>query len=430
MLRGRAFLLFFVLFVTETQAWPARIAEQSPQFEHPADAFIDTLLGACKTPNYQNQWFSSPVPGKSSFQFKVSPSGHGLFKGNRFKTTAFYVEDNGQLKPAPLMVLLPGIFTSSDDNASLALATAFHKQGYHVVIVPNGWSREFIDKSLRPMGDLDYESDVVLRVIRQFQARLRQAGALGRTQMLGVSYGGFVGSMVAYRDTHEGHNLIDGQVILLGAPLNMRWAMQNLDSQMDDSEEFAQQRNGFADLLSKNFFCNQYEKLELNNSQPDGHEKFKSHGQVARHLVIQQGFRKYLKDAVTQIDGNEYPNHKLPLLIPDMAESQDYSSWSQQVRFNRYFEDYDLQDLLNKYSNEKAFLSYWVNGANQYAENKVLVMEATNDFLNEKIPLKTMQEALLMLPRGGHVGYAAWEWTQNLIFYMLQKDLKQQYAAH
>lgn len=430
MLMKYMLFVWFVVFSTNLMAWPTRVAEQSPRFEHPPESFIDTILGACKTPDYKGSWYAPAVPGKDSFTFRVQPSGHGLFKNKTFSTTAFYAKSKGKLKNAPLMVILPGIFTSSDDNTSLALAVAFNQRGYHVVIVPNGWSKEFIDKSARPMGDLDYEADVVLRVISQFQTKLRNQGVLGRTQLLGVSYGGFLGSMVAYRDFSEGHNLIDGQVIVLGAPFNMKWALQNLDTYMDRSDSFAKKRTGFADAMSKSFFCNGYEELKIDVNKPLDKASFSNYSKVAQHLVIQRGFKTYLKNAITKVDGNEYSNLSLPTLIPNNTNSKNYRQWEKRVRFKRYFNDYDLNALLNKYSDHSAYLAHWVNSANFYGEKKILVMQANNDFLNDNIPAKKMDEALLVLHRGGHLGYASWEWTQNLLFYMFDKDLKYHFAGH
>lgn len=407
-------------------AKPIHYFESSPFTSTNSEPFIDTLTGRCMQPKFKRTWVDVVVEGKERFKLDPVQDAPQLVKPN-FSTEAFFYRakastsgEKGQKQYAPLMVVMPGIFNAAFDDGALGLAKYFHNKNFHVLVLPNPWSKHFMTSATRPMGDVLYEAEAMLEIIEKFQNRYKNY--ISTTHMAGISYGGFLAAISAQIDASESRQLIDGNVLLLGSPLNLIKAMHNLDHFIEDTDSYSQQRSIFADYQTYNYICSGYDKSKWNLKDNKQKHRFNELSKAVKHLVIFRGFRKNIKTAVTQFDGMKFEGMDIPKLRPspdDYDSSTKWSNalkeWENNIRFKKYFTDYGLSQLYQelggeKGDGEKAYLRYWVNETNKLYPNKVITVIAENDFLNTNVDRSGFDKHLTVFASGGHVGFLWFKW--------------------
>jgi hypothetical protein len=314
--------------------------------------------------------------GRESGQF-VSPDGQ-----NRALRTLF-LPPLEKPESAPLVVLLPGVFEGVTNAAVEALVTVLISTGHQVLIIPNPLSPEYLAANpvARP-ADMVAQAKVVRDLVTEFTSKI--GNRFSRVDMMGLSYGGFLASVVAGTSPE----VITGELTLLYAPLEMSSAIRSIDKMIAETQSIAEMI--FAP--AKTLFAKAFES-DLENSLEMIQTQFK----VDQKLQFRV-------------------RHYSPLTQVALAGF----GRDQHVTYSNALNQFCEVDQ-NFYRSGQDHLFYWLNSARAKGLDRIRVLDADNDSLNTS-------EQWLRAPRwidnpnyilihhgGGHGGALAESWLSQFL---------------
>jgi predicted alpha/beta-fold hydrolase len=303
---------------------------------------------------------------------------------------------------SPLVVVIPGIFSSAVDSRARLLHRRFKKMGYHVAVLPNPWSDVYIKANPNSMpGDVFHEAKVMLELLTDAKRRVGEEN-ITVTHVVGLSYGGYLAPIVATFDKLDHYNLIDGQTTMVGPPLDMRTTIKKLDKLIE--LEIPEVRDVEFRTLVK--VIADYLKFRSGDNISPTSKKY------SRPLVVSYGFHKPLLSTLKRLN-----KVKKMDFIPKFENKEERIEWENQIGF-RFYLDEIAPEIRQYLDSHFADLHYWMDKAMALNDGKVRLITAADDFLNttdiEPYQSKARaEEHTMVLPSGGHLGFMHLPWFKE-----------------
>lgn len=390
------FLFSNTLFANSS--WSPGLRNHAKSFQNAfEDGFASSLRGACF--NLSRAYSKMVVPiedwegNTTANESGKLPMKVGLQRGK-----------DGKPRRAPLAFYIPGAFNNLSSRQPKRWMDELTQRGYHTVVFPNPWGTQFIkEKSHEAVGHVLNEGKAIYDSMRDVFSRLDENDLiLGPVRLLGVSYGGFLTAMISAWDAENPEPILSMDSTIMSPPFQLGETLDRLDQYLDATADPFNGMNIASKLLKFRNFCKKESQSELEEGQL--HE--------AMGLVSYVGFHDMMVNSVKVFDKvkgyDKIPDRHLGSLSPK------FRKWKKEFNFNGYIDTYDssIRDLLKS---EKGTLKYWVQRASDAGYNRVRVLVAVDDFLNDGSKWDGPKEKLITLPDGGHYGYRHLDWYESFI---------------
>ncbi len=299
---------------------------------------------------------------------------------------------------APLVVILPGMFSTFDTPCAKLWAQWFEEAGYHVMVMDSTFLSRFNAAAhLGASGNLEVETDAASRVILAFTQLEPFKSQITKIGVVGMSYSG-------------------AEALMMG-----RMARENrLPFKLDAVQAYSPPVN-FAhtgEILDEWYACDRMQftqtefSLILARHKPVANDAAIPFTNSLLRAAIADSLHEDLSKVV--LENNQAYN--LCLLTGSAPRSEYAKTWS----FHRFMYDLSFpywqarQDL----SSFQDFLApMLLEGLLKDQPQNCEAILAEDDPLNDSADTAELcQNAahlpLTLLPHGGHMGYATYPWTQ------------------
>ncbi len=403
-------ILLFTLIGTacaNSARWSDAIHKHVSAYSHPyEDPFLSSLRGACRTLGTDYSNMSVPVHNWEAQTTK-------LHSGSFPTKVALQTNEHGFAVKAPILVYIPGSFTNLSASQAKRWMWEHTSRNYHVIIVPNPWGTEFINrKPKQPIGNVEAEAATLYEGVRNIISKIKDLGAdNGKIRLSGVSSGGYLAAVMMALDAENKNPLFNMSANTYSVPYNIYDSILALDGMIDEvSPEYA--NLSYASLIRKyKGLCG----LKHPNDIEDQHLR------DSKILVTMVAFHREIIRSVNLYDKIAGTNK-----IPDRGWgviSSKYREWKRNFRFRTYFENFapDVKKLLQS---EKGRIFYWINRAGQAGSPGVNILTTDDDFLNTP-GIWPKAKNIVILKDGGHYGFRHLEWFSSFIdkAYMPNREL-------
>ncbi|MBT3585570.1 MAG: hypothetical protein HN509_11750 [Halobacteriovoraceae bacterium] len=390
-----AFILLSTSAYAQSNYWSGETRSflKKVQFPYP-DRFASSLKSICRLnpPKWQkmsNKIIDATVPHPKYLK-------KGMWIKYAFKK-----------RPSPLMIILPGAFTTMNGDQSRYLADAFLKRDYHILVLTNPWGVSYINNGpLNTTGDLLAEGRSLHDFLVDWKKSLspETKNKITSTSLFGISYGAFASAMIGAYDAALEDPVIDGMITAISPPINMAKTMVNLDDSIISIA--ARIRKG------KLSFLGAYRRLCKSKNQSEISEKDLATIKVA---TVKMGFHQsMIKNIVAYSDF-----FKLDWYPARTTFNRAYNNWQYQTLFQSYFEEYAplVGDVTRS---QYGTIQYWIDQARLHGKNNIRVLAAKDDFLNsitgsDQEYSEFKDPAFVTIPHGGHFGFAARPWFEKFL---------------
>jgi hypothetical protein len=386
--------------------WDSEIRTHATTYFNPhKDQFLSTIMGVCsfewpwkkkygiyRDRDFQDKDLVDRIPIKQVFSYKrkqqVDPKAQTK-ESNKPLTE----KDMKKIDVAPLVIFLPGMFNEVDDSQNKRFMLSLSKRGHHVAVLPNPLSVDYITaKPNYKPGDYLKEAKTLYRAIKRIVLSYKMRGILkqDQVQLLGVSYGALMSSIITVLDSNDA-NIINGGTTLISPPLNFKKALERLDSYIEDT----------SDKFSGMYWSGKLYKF-LRVCFSSG---FKKRDEWAKGMTIYSGFQEYLVNSI-----------KAWRKVNGLKEDLPYQNpkWERTFKFEHYL-DWYASDVKAKLDLPEAELQYWVNQARTNGK-PVRVLAAVDDWLNVPEEWQDFYEdQVIILPNGGHYGFRKLQWFEKFL---------------
>jgi hypothetical protein len=296
---------------------------------------------------------------------------------------------------APLMIILPGVFSSADSAGSLRLLRLFSARGFHAVAIANAWSSQYLAHlPLANPGDMEDEAKIVLRAIRSIIHKIGKQNIAG-VYLAGESYGAFLGAITANIDAFSPEPVIDQQITLMSPPLQMGLAIQNLDRGIDQTQ-----------ALYENECYGNWETFsfawELWFAESEA--SFSPELKKCCPALVMNTFQGSLRESAELMNETK----ELGLVPSPEIDPEAYLAWRRSLRFQSFEETFTPENL-GKIWGPQGSLAFWLSTTPLSYRKRIQVISAEDDFLNVgaswQQPGVVGPKSLILLPWGGHTGF-------------------------
>jgi pimeloyl-ACP methyl ester carboxylesterase len=383
---GRIILITLLLSTSALGQWSNQTLELAESFGNRADSQI-----------FPNMYEASLWGSVQSQRYRMLDLPH-ILVSSKFSESPLKVPLKLQSEKSELVIFLPGIFNRPGSGNSRRGLHLFANLGYHTAVIPNTWSKDFIE-TIVPFapGDTINESLIILSLIKKIKERIGSR-KITKTHLVGFSYGGILAAIVASRDAAH---LIDGQTTIVSPPLHLGKTIKRLDGFIDVAfENFDQMSSSDkADIVAEYLFARSHRGLSATS-------RFWTFP-----FMTVYGFHRPLISTAKAYN----KAHRLRRLPPPWN-----TDWDEKFRYRDYLEKF-AYDLLPLLDSEKAHLVYWLKKALNLKQGKVRLLTCENDFLNDEATWSDFRQAeipsqsLILLPEGGHLGIVAYPWFSELL---------------
>ena len=402
-------LLFSLVGMARGSAasWSDAIHEHASVYSHPyEDPFLSSLRGACRTLGTGYSNMSVPIHNWDA----QTPM---LHTGSFPTKVGLQTNEHGFAVKAPILVYIPGSFTNLSASQAKRWMWEHTRRGYHVVIVPNPWGTEFINrKPKQPIGNVEAEAATLYDGIRNIISKIKDLGAdNGKIRLSGVSSGGYLAAIMMALDAEHQNPLFNMGANTYSVPYNIYDSILALDGMIDEvAPDF--------DELSYVSLVRKYKDLCSLEHPSDLEDQ---HLRDSKILVTMVAFHREIIRSVNVYDKIAETNK-----IPDRSWgviSSKYREWKRNFRFRTYFENFapDVEKLLQS---EKGQIFYWINRAELAGSPGVNILTTDDDFLNAP-GIWPKARNIVILKDGGHYGFRHLDWFTSFIdkAYLNNRDL-------
>ncbi|MCW8129214.1 MAG: hypothetical protein KIS92_02410 [Planctomycetota bacterium] len=390
MTHARAALAAAVLLALFPSLHSLRAAERVPApagFEYPvADGLFATVtaMDSFEAPKIKGE---KVIKLKDLPGFKMSVSVRALL----------------QDKPAPLAVILLGLATQSKDPLARLWQQQAYEAGFHVLAFDSVFRRSFNERSRHGLpGYLEAEALAVAQVVEAFAAHPDVQGRVTKVGLLGASYGGMLALNVMRLAQDGKTKLKPERARIFSSPVSMRTAAALLDRYFDED------RSQFALL--------QLARLKGQKPTPEGAPvPFEASLMRAGIAYV---FREDLEEAI--LCASEVYDCRMEPQSVGMGPAGKFTDPLGGRVFSRYYEE-----LVVPYWTKQGALKSPADLAAMGDLRQLLpkmpegvrAFLAVDDPLNDPKELDELKSAakpgqLLLLPRGGHLGYVGTAWAK------------------
>lgn len=337
------------------------------------------------TPVFKNMGFATFWGGLNrQLHFTFNDGDTIAWKTPLFKQGHLPLYFSEQKQSAPLVVMMPGIFGTTDTGLTPHAIDRFEKAGAHVMVVPNIVSNQYVHAYPLYAGDLVETEAQVMEAALEFV--LGKIGSkVTKVHVVAESLGTIVGSVwTAWDVTHKKriHSLT-----LLAPPQDLSMAMVNFDEVIKeytpDLTKCSRPERIWS-VATKILFRKVPLELPLQQQR------------CLASLVIVKAFMDAAQKA--------YLAHAVTLNDPSAYEVKNFEDF-----FRRYRPE--MWSLIES-KNERLRLSSWVKKIRQHSSMPLRLLSSHDDFLNRGLSWADfLQETglpndhLILLDWGGHSGY-------------------------
>jgi len=351
-------------FASSIESWKSTI-KSHPAFQHD-DPFLSSIVGTCMAPK--------PT---SSFDKKLA-----FFPTSEWEKPLEVLYHHEE-KASELLVIVPGLFTTLSDYQANRLALDTVSMGKSVVVFPNPLSIDVISK--KPpytIGNTFVEAEHYLLFINKLRAKY--LGKYKTVNILGVSHGGFVASVMAAKAL-EFHIKVE-KVVLISPPYQFYDSIVKVDGYLDEVSEDVSYWSEVTDMFFLVQVC-------LFDSISDDKKFVYSQ---SRNIVLRKGFYKYFIGALETFEPDKVPDREWGWL------SEKYTKWAKGQRFSGYLKKFDKK-LFSRFNSLEGSAEFWLKRFEKKG-GKWKVVSSNNDFINERNIWKKKKNVLLF-ERGGHFAF-------------------------
>ncbi len=351
------------------------------KFHH---AYLDTLSGVCSITKYKK----SDIVGELK---KVK------FEDKKYFDEKIEYYQVIQNHKAPLILILPGSFTTLEEDQSIMWLQLFSNLGYHAVLIPNPWSLDFVGAETKfQLGDFPKEAESTYAILRSAIADFEKENLIDNNQieLFGLSHGAFLSSIVNYLFVKDHKEL--KSTTLISPALNLYDSFKLLDQHIADAIKEGEHKSTLGAYFHFLKICKAESLSDL--SEKSIH--------LSKHIASIHGFQKDLAETLVKYD----KEHKLGHVPTDYTHRKN---WKQNLRYSDFFKTF-APNLLPLYRSDKAKLSYWVNKAAALGSDKVRLLVSDDDFINAHKKREHLS-SMIALKGGGHFGFCASDWFENFL---------------
>ena len=295
---------------------------------------------------------------------------------------------------APVTIIINGIFGEPVSGLVRQIADQAIKKGHHVVGLGNPlgtWGLK--QMPTYTIANFVQESEVYLNIIDEINQwmNVRQFSN-GQVNIVGVSYGGLIASIIKAIDIKRDRPIITGMTTLFSPPLKMGPALRNMDHVLFQTQQIGKLPD-WALAMGALKFCLFPPRYYVNNVQLDW----------AKGIFGFYGFQRNLSDNTILLN-EMYHLNKIP------TEEKARLSWRRTFNFEGYISGF-AQELGELMDSEVGELYYWLN---QIPEKEVQIFSSLDDPLNEG-EVWPDRENIFLIDYGGHYGFRGFSFFDKFL---------------
>ena len=314
-----------------------------------------------------------------------------------------------QDKPAPLVVILPGLSMSAKDPEVRLWASTLFKAGNTVLIFDSPYRSNFNEATqLGVTCNVEAEARVCADLIQCFVNNSRAKGKITRVGLFGASYGGILALNLNRVATieHDKYPLTFDRVLVFSPPVSLKTATAQLDRYQAE-----RQQNGYSvDLFQEMQGLKPVPKgapMPFTDEQMRAALGYYFHEQLMPTVLFNNS--NYKLNLLEQETGREHE------VLSDSELSTVASTWTYARYINEMVVPYwqkqgrltSVDDLWRMGSVENLLSS---------ANTNVRVVLTEDDPLNDPEELRALKvrypsPLLTVQPCGGHLGYIGCKWA-------------------
>jgi predicted alpha/beta-fold hydrolase len=305
---------------------------------------------------------------------------------------------------APLMVFIPGVFANADEAMAQGMMELFSNLGYHVLLIPNCWSRDYHEAL--PAQRTEYPNDEANAVLALTKAAIKNLGAeyVDGAYISGESLGALTAAVAYEKDSNSSSPLFTGGATLFWPPIKLTSSINALDSMITSTESIYESKcHSLLKKLKTKFRV--WRGKFLTSPTKDEIE-------CAPAVVAQYSFRKELIRLAEKILEVNKAKQKV---APANLTFEDFIS---------HYADRYRSAL--KPSDAMGYLGYWLRATNPNQFKKIQILTSSDDFVNagqswSELSAGLKRDQLIILPWGGHIGPTNHSAFKKLIKYQFKR---------
>jgi hypothetical protein len=374
-------------------AWLEEFNRQPVLFPTGNDITIWTIIQ-----DYKHVLFMDKLPSYTIVPFKTSLAQKPF-------NTIIHVEtettSTGHIltRKAPLIAFIAGFTNKLSEPSNYRTMLRYAKRGYHVLVIPNSWTNEFIaiQPSFLP-GNMPIEANFNLEILALAKNYIGLEN-ITQTNLVGESYGGFLASAILGQDSISNTPEIDGSVTLVGPLLDAYIGTTSINKLLETqrANEVRCNHSLVSNLLNYMFAENEADLSE--------EAKFCS-DEIIGYIGFQGKLKKMLVELTLYKSGvyGTICDNPIARVLVSLLPKLDHPD------FDTYFRNFapELGDLLD---GPEGNLGYWLRIATQEGRPEPRIITARDDFLNHVESWNSNEyyefneSNLIILPWGGHTGF-------------------------
>ena len=391
------FLLFTIITnVHSSSTWPDEALNIINNFNYPfTNSYAGTVWSSCASRKDNNLKLKGRLIEKSF------PNSY--FDKDKFEVTFILQEEEGLLKKAPTIVLINGLFGNPLSGVARQLAKILLDSGYNIIALGNPLGPKNIAQKPRyDLGNFIEEGKAFYLNVQNAVNWMKENDLTqGKIELLSVSYGSFVGSIIKALDHQTKSPIINGVMTLLSPAIEMDIALYNMDDILIESQGVGK----LADWMIM-FKSIRHCYLPLKKVGPTSKQL-----ETLKAIFAYLGFQRWLADQTIVID-KLYDLGKVP------EDKKERTQWRRTFSFRDYLKNFspELKELM---SSEKGELKHWLS---QIPKNQYRIFTSIDDPLNKGIEHKWSSFSnLASIEKGGHYGLRAFPFFTNFLKELYKK---------
>lgn len=305
---------------------------------------------------------------------------------------------------APLLVFIPGIFGDADQAMAQGMMKMFSDMGYHVLLVPNCWSRDY--HSAVPVERTEYPNDEAVGVLALTQWAMTVLGDryVEGAMIAGESLGALTAAVAYQKDSQSSRPVFTHGATLMWPPLKLTSSIASLDHMISETQTLYDSKcHSLLKKLKTKFRV--WRGKFLTSPTRDEVE-------CAPAVIAHYSFKKELvKLAEKILDVSKVKEKVTP-------ERMNFSRFIGYYA-NRYRAALDSRDPMG-------YLSYWIKETDRNQRAKLRVITSSDDFINageswSEVSSQLKRDQLLTLSWGGHIGATNHKAFKKLLTYQFKR---------
>ena len=318
-------------------------------------------------------------------------------------------------RPAPLLFILPGLGANPYFGVAPYLADLFHREGFHVVILPSPMSWNFALSASRSgaPGYAPADAQDLYEVMQKTLTSLRTRHDLNATAIhfLGISLGALEGAYLSVIDAEE-KKIGIARYLLVNPPVNLAYAVDTIDEWTMLTREFGREKS--RELVSKALaIVDSFSYERGDDPAVFGRfvKKFAGFTKEEIQFLIAANLQSQLAELVyvTQVI------HDQNVLTAPKNDMRKRLNEAKTLTFSDYNRKIALPVWRKQLGNRRADLDTFIKQGSLgrivdrlRGNPRVHIVHNADDFLSERKSLEALKQTLgaqmTFYPRGGHLG--------------------------